>query len=266
MNIFVREMKAHRKSLITWCIGVFLMTASGMSKYAVYSTNGQSMNNLVAQMPKSMQAMLGLSSFDLSKAIGYYGVLFLYLVLMTTIHASMLGANIISKEERDKTSEFLFVKPVSRNKVITSKLLAALVNVSLINIITLISSLVMVGRYSKGEDVTGEITILMGGMYILQLMFMLIGTGIAAISNKPKNAAAVATGILLATFVLNIAIDLNENLDSLKYLTPFKYFDAKWTLLSSGGFDPVFLILSLVIIAILFGATYVFYKKRDLNV
>ena len=265
MNIFFREMKAHRKSLIIWCIGVILMVASGMGKYAVYSTNGQSMNTIVAQMPKSLQAILGLSSLDLSKAVGYYGVLFLYLVVMTTIHASMLGANIISKEERDKTSEFLFVKPVSRNKVITSKLLATLINISLINIITLIASIVMVGRYSNGEEVTGEITILMGGMYILQLMFMLIGTAIAAISNKPKSAAAVATGILLATFVLNIAIDLNENLNNLKYLTPFKYFDAK-SLLSNGGFDPVFLILSLVIIAILFGATYVFYKKRDLKV
>ncbi|MHB8126388.1 MAG: ABC transporter permease subunit [Desulfitobacteriaceae bacterium] len=265
MNIFVREIKAHRKSLIIWCISVFLMTASGMGKYAVYSTNGQSLNILVAHMPKSLQAVLGFSSFDLSKALGYYGVIFLYLLLMTTIHASILGANIISKEERDKTSEFLFVKPVSRKQIITSKLLAAFVNISIINIITLVSSIVMVGHYSQGEAVTGKIAILMGGMYILQWMFMLIGTGIAAISKKPKTAVAVATGILLATFVLNIAIDLNENLGILKYLTPFKYFDAK-SLMFGEGFDPLFVILSVVIIATLFCVTYIFYNKRDLNV
>ena len=35
---------------------------------------------------------------------------FFILLLMATIHAAMLGATIIAKEERDKTSEFLFVK------------------------------------------------------------------------------------------------------------------------------------------------------------
>ena len=44
---------------------------------------------------------------------------------MATVHAAMLGADIISKEERDKTAEFLFVKPISRNKIIISKLLGS---------------------------------------------------------------------------------------------------------------------------------------------
>ena len=64
--------------------------------------------------------LLGFSDLDLSKVSGYYGMLFIYLLLMATIHAAMLGATIIAKEERDKTSEFLFVKPVSRSKVITT--------------------------------------------------------------------------------------------------------------------------------------------------
>ena len=114
------------------------------------------MNELFAQMPKSMQTIFGIGTFDLSKASGYYGMLFLYLLLMATIHAAMLGADIISKEERDKTSEFLLVKPISRNKIITSKLLAALINIIIFNIITLVSSIIIVGKYSKGEAVSGR--------------------------------------------------------------------------------------------------------------
>ncbi|CAM5207458.1 ABC transporter OS=Lysinibacillus sphaericus OX=1421 GN=LYSIN_01899 PE=4 SV=1 [Lysinibacillus sphaericus] len=116
MNIFLKELKSHRKSLIFWSIGVFLMVASGMTKYEAYSSSGQSINKLMADMPKSLRAVLGFNDLDLTKASGYYGMLFLYLVLMATIHAVMLGATIIAKEERDKTSEFLFVKPVSRSK------------------------------------------------------------------------------------------------------------------------------------------------------
>jgi len=265
MNVFVIEMKAHRKSLIIWCIAILLMVGSGMSKYEVFSTSGQSINDVMNKLPKVVQSIFGIGAFDLSKASGFYALLFLYLVLMTTIHAAMLGANIIAKEERDKTTEFLMVKPISRNKIITAKLSAAFVNIVILNLVTLISSIAIVGYFSKGESVNGDIELLMAGMFILQLMFMFIGTALAAVSKKPKTAPAVATGLILAAYLLSTAIDINSKLENLKFFTPFKYFEAK-NLLPSGGFEPVFVILSVLIIAVLLSTTYVFYRRRDLNV
>jgi len=265
VNIFRREMKANRKSLIIWSIGVIFMVASGMGKYASLGSSGQSMNALMADMPKSLQAIMGIGSFDLTSPIGYYGVLFLYLAVMASIHAAMLGANIIAKEERDKTVEFLLVKPISRNRMITSKLTAALMNLIIINLVTLASSIGMVQKYADGEDVTGNITLLMTGMFILQLIFLLIGTAVAAVFKNAKKANSLSTGILLTFFILSIAIDMNEKLEGLKYFTPFKYYDAK-DLLNDGSFDFVYLALSFMLIFILLVATYVFYRKRDMNV
>ena len=265
MNIYIKELKSHRKSLIFWSIGVILMVASGMSKYAGLKSSGQSITEVFSQMPKSMQAVMGIGPLDLSKASGFYGLLFLYLVLMATIHAAMLGATIISKEERDKTSEFLFVKPVSRTKIISAKLLAAFTNIVIFNLVTFVSSLVAVGKMSEGEDVNGDIAITMVGMFILQLVFLAIGSAISAVKKRPKTAGSLATGILLLVFLLSVAIDLNEKLENLKYLTPFKYFEAK-NMMYGGGFEGVYLILSALLIVLLIYVTYVFYKKRDLNV
>lgn len=265
MNIFKRELRAHRKSLILWSLGMLFMIIAGMGKYEAYSSSGQSINELLSQIPESIRAILGMGDFDLTKASGFYGMLFMYLLIMATIHASMLGANIISKEERDKTTEFLMVKPVSRTRIITEKLLAAMVNVIILNIVTLVFSIAIVGKYSKGEAITGKILILMVGMFILQLVFLFIGTGIASVSRNPKISASVATAVLLASFILSAVIDIDSRLEGLKYITPFKYFEAK-NMIYGGGIDPVFLILSLTIIAVLACVTYVFYKKRDLNV
>jgi ABC-2 type transport system permease protein len=266
MNIFLREMKAHQKSLIFWCIGVILMVTTGMAKYTSMSGSGESMNELMSDMPKSLQAIMGTGVFDLSKASGYYGVLFLYLLMMATIHAVLLGANIISKEERDKTSEFLFVKPVSRKKIISLKLAAALSNIVVINIITLISSILILAKYSNGEEeVIGDVGILMVGMFQLQLLFMVIGTGLAAVMKNPKRASYISTGILLLTFILSIAIDLNEKLEFLKYLTPFKYFEAK-NIMYDGGFEGVFVTLTVGFITILLIVTYRFFSNKDLNI
>ena len=201
----------------------------------------------------------------LSTATGYYGLLFIYLLLMATIHAAMLGATIIAKEERDKTTEFLFVKPVSRNQIITAKLLAAFVNILILNLVTFVSSILLVGKYSDGDVVTGDIAITMAGMFILQILFMVIGSSLAAVKKKSKAAASLATGVLLLTYVISVAIDLNENIEGLKYLTPFKYFEAK-SVMFGAGFELIFVLLSVLLIAALTVVTYVFFKKRDLNV
>ncbi|UWG96442.1 ABC transporter permease [Dehalobacter sp. DCM] len=265
MNIFWRELKAHRKALIIWSIAIFLMIVSSIGKFTAYAETGQSMNELLSQIPSSIKAVLGMGNFDLTQVSGFYGMLYLYLLLLATVHASLLGANIIAKEERDKTTEFLLVKPVSRAKIVTAKLLASLLNVIVFNLVTLIFSVALMGKYAKGEDITGEIGILMVGMFMVQLIFLFIGTATASVSKRPKSAASVSTAILLVTFVISSAININSSLGPLRYITPFEYFKAD-QLLNGGGFEPVFLILSLVIIALLVVVTYGAYQKRDMNV
>ena len=265
MNIFLKELKSHRKSLVIWSIGVFLMVVSGMAKYDAYSSSGQSINDLMADLPKSLRAVLGFGAVDLSKVSGYYTLLFLYLLLMATIHAAMLGATIIAKEERDKTFEFLFVKPVSRTTIITAKLLAAFMNIVIFNLVTYFSSIILIAKYNDGAGMNRDIALLMVGMFILQVLFMVIGSALAAVKKKPKTAASLATGILLLTYMLSIAIDLNEHMEGLKYFTPFKYFEAK-NIMVGGGLDLIFVVISVVLIAVLSYVTYACYQKRDLHV
>jgi ABC-2 type transport system permease protein len=143
--------------------------------------------------------------------------------------------------------------------------LAAFTNIVIFNLVTFISSIVIVGMYSDGEAVNSDITITMVGMFILQLVFMVIGSAIAAIKKRSKTAASLATGILLLTFVISIAIDLNEGMESLKYFSPFKYYEAK-NMMFGGGLDALNVVLSLVVIAALSYITNLFYKKRDLHV
>lgn len=265
MNVYRREMKAHGKSLMIWSFGVLFLIVAGMAKYAGYETSGQSVNDLIAQMPKALQSIMGMGAFDLSKAIGFYGTLSLYLFVMVAIHGALIGVNIIAKEELDKTAEFLFVKPISRGKVIAQKMLAGFTNLVILNVVASISSIMVVEYYSNGEEVTGSIINLMIGMFILQLIYFFIGTAIVALSKGPKKAAGIATTTLLLTFILSIFIDINSNLENLKYLTPFKYFEAK-TLLLDARFDLAHVLLSLLLILLSGMVTYIFYRRRDLNV
>jgi len=265
VNLFFKELISYHKGLFFWCLGIIALVGSGMAKYTALKGNGKTVIELMSQFPQSVQTILGLTGFDLTKASGYYGVLFMYIALMLTIHAVLLGAGIISKEERDKTSEFLFVKPISRSKILTSKILAGLSNVVILNIITLIFSIYFFGYFANGETFMNDILILTSGLLFLQVIFFFIGTMVAGVSKKPKLSATIATSVLLLTFVMTFFININESFNWLKYFTPFKYFDAK-DLMSNGGLDPLYVLITLILIIIMVVVTYVSYNARDLDI
>jgi beta-exotoxin I transport system permease protein len=265
MNIFWREIRSYRNGLIFWCFGMVALIGSGMLKYAAYQTTGQSILDLVTKFPRTIQIVFGMVGLDLSTARGFYGVMFLFIALMATLHAALLGTDIISKEERDRTSEFLFVKPLLRTSVITRKLLAGLMNLLIFNLVTTVGSIIIVHLVNKGASANTYIYLLMGGLLLLQLVFFFLGTAVAAASRRPKAAASIGTAVLLFTFILSYIIDFNTKLDFLKYLTPFKYFDAP-TVLASGRLNTVFVMISLAITAAFVRVTYASYAKRDLKV
>ena len=263
MNIFLRELKANRKALIIWSVCMFLLVLSGMGKYTAYSS-GQS-NDVFAKMPYSIKALLGIGSFDVTTMKGYFAMLFLYIELMAAVHAVLLGAGIIAKEERDKTTEFLMIKPVSRTTIITSKFLAALVNIFILNIVSLLSSIVMVAAYNKGNDISGEIGIFILSMFIVQLIFLSIGTALVAFIRNPKSSGSLSVGILLVSFVISKITDLTDKLNVLNIFSPFKYFSYE-NMAAGNGLNIGIVILSLLLVAAFSASTYFFYQKRDLNV
>lgn len=264
MNIFLRELKANRTALIIWSIGMFLGVLSGMSKYEAYSS-GTAASEVLAHLPHSIRALFGMGSFNVSVMSGYFAFLFSYIVLLAAIHAVLLGSGIIAKEERDKTSEFLLVKPVSRTAVITAKLAAALVNVVILNIVTLLSSLYLVAYFNKGKDITEEIIVFLVSMFIVQLIFLAFGAFLAAIIKKPKASGALAVSILFGAYVIAKITDLADHLDALNILSPFKYFSYK-DIVNGDGLSIVAVILSLLLAAAFSVSTYIFYRRRDLNV
>ena len=263
MNIFFRELKANRKALIIWSIVMFLFVLSGMTKYTVYSSG--TTNEIFNKMPSTMRALLGIGSFDVTIMSGFFAFLFPFLELATAIHAILMGSGIIAKEERDKTTEFLMTKPVSRATIITSKIFAALVNITVINFVTFFSSIVMVAAYNKGKDITGEIVMFHLSMFVVQLIFLSLGAFISAFLKNPKASGALAGSIMFGAYIISKITDLTDEVDIINVLSPFKYFSIK-RIVDGNGLNAVIVILSLLLIAVFSVSTYFFYIKRELKV
>jgi len=265
MNVYLREMRASLRSLILWGLGVALFIAASMQKYSAVSVDPSALN-IFYQLPTALQDVFGVGHLDFTKVSGFYGMIYPYLTLMAAVHASMLGAVILSKEERDRTSEFLYVKPAPRSGILTAKLLAALTAVAAFNLLAWAASAGLVEAFASGEDVGGIIARLMAGLFLVQLVFLSVGVASAALMARPKAATGVATGAMLATYLLSIAIDVSGKLGALKALTPFEYFDARRIVGRGEGLDPRHAALSLALTAALTAAAYARFDRRDLKV
>jgi ABC-2 type transport system permease protein len=264
MNIFMRELKGNRRSLIIWGVIVILFVWVGVSKFSAYYNNPEMLAILDA-MPPALVAAFSFESFNLTTVSGFFGVMFSYFALLLSIAAAMWGSDIISKEERDKTVEFSLTLPVTRSRVVTAKALAALVNCIGLLLITWGISLVSAQRYQPDGEFYSFLALQMLALFIMQLIFLAVGIFLGCAMKRYKRAGAVAVSLLLGTYFLSVISALNKDLEWLKYFSPFKYFDAG-LLLRESRFDLLFVGLSLAIIVACMAGAYFTYARRDLYI
>lgn len=264
MNIFVRELKANFRSLLIWGVIVVLFVWVGVSKFSAYYENPE-MLAMLDQMPPALLSAFNFRAFNLTTISGFFGVMFTYFALLLSIAAAMWGSDIISKEERDKTVEFSLTLPVSRSRVVTAKALAALVNCVGLLLITWGISLVSAAQYQPGSEFYRFLRLCMLALFILQLTFLAIGIFLGCAMKRYKRAGSVAVSVLLGTYFLSIISALNQDLEFLKYFSPFKYFDAGM-LLRESRLDVTFVLLSLAIIVASMVGAYLTYARRDLYI
>ena len=264
MNIFIRELKANRKALIIWSVCMALLVLSGMGKFTAYAAGGSS-SAVFDKLPNTMKIILGFNGFEVTKISGFFAFLFPYIELTTAIHATLLGSSIIAKEERDKTTEFLIAKPISRNAIITSKLLVALVNVIVINLVSLFSSFAIVSTFDTGENITGEILTLHLIMLVVQLIFLSLGALLASGMRKSKISGAIAADIIVGGYIISKVTELVDYLKVFNIFSPFTYFDLQKAVYGN-DISISTTLLCLAMIVVFTGFTYYFYQRRDMNV
>jgi ABC-2 type transport system permease protein len=264
MNIFFRELRASIKSLVIWCVIIALFVIVGAAKFSAYYGNPDMLKILDAFPPAVLDA-LSMRGFNLTTVSGFYGIMFVYFALMGAIAAAMWGSDSISKEERDKTVEFSLVLPVSRSKVITAKVLAALVDCIILALVTWGVSLIAVQQYSPDQAFYNFLALEMRALLIIELIFLAIGLLLGSAMKQYRLSASIAVGVILVTYFISIVSAMKQSLDFLKWFTPFKYFDAS-ELFRSGVLNSTYLLLSVGIIIVCVVLAYYTYNRRDLYI
>jgi ABC-2 type transport system permease protein len=264
VNIFFHELRANRKSLLIWCGIVILFNLVGFSKYSAFYENPELLSVLDG-MPPALLSALDMNAFNLTTVTGFFGVMVIYFNLILSIAAVMWGSDIISKEERDKTVEFSLTLPITRASLMTAKIAAVIMNCIVLLLVTWGSTLIFAQRYQPDSKFYHFVSLTMLTLLLLQMIFMALGIFLGCVMKKHKQSSSMAVSILLVSYFISIITGLSKDLDFLKYITPFNYFDPA-ALLHESKLEPIFIVLSLVLIVVSITGAYLSYSKRDLYI
>lgn len=118
MNIYFNEMKSLRKSAVIWACSMTAMAFLFLSIYPSVANDAVDFKKLLSNYPETIRSMLGINIDLMASLVGFYSMIFSFILLCGTIQAMNLGVSILSKEARERTADFLLVKPVSRTTIV----------------------------------------------------------------------------------------------------------------------------------------------------
>ncbi len=263
MDIIKRELRANAKSLLIWSVVMVIFIIMMVSEFSAYYNNPE-MADILDAMPEAMMQAFSLSGNNLTTPSGFISLASIYFYLVLGVFAVLLGSNIISKEERDKTAEFFLTLPISREQVILSKWIAAIINCAVISTVTGLAIIVTMLKYDIDSDFYQFIFLLMFAVFMVQMIFLSIGMLLSSVLKRYKASGKVSASILMALYMVSVISALSSNLENLKYITPFKFFEPN-KLLQNGQYEIEYVLITIAIIAVCMIGTFLVYPKRDLH-
>ncbi len=266
MLIFLRELKRNRKAFVIWILILAGFNAMMFAFFPSLSGEAQKIKDLMDVYPDSMKSAFGLDRLDMSTIMGFYGIEnYLFIALLGSIYAMLLGAGILSKEESDGTIEFLLSKPVTRNKIVTGKALCVLFYILLFNIIMTSANFIFFEIFKKEAYSIKAFVLVSVGPLLLHLTFSAIGFFISMFIVKAKAIYPIAIGAVMGAYLISIVSSISEKAEALKYITPFKYVDAS-ELIIEEKIRIVYLAIIFFVITASITASYVIYNKKDITI
>lgn len=263
MNIYFHELKAYRNSTLIWSIALVALVLLFMSMFPSISRDVEVFKKMLEGFPEAVTKAIGLEIESFGSILGFYSYIFLYLTLCGAIQAMNIGTSIVSKEVRDKTADFLLTKPVSRSKIVTSKLLAALTTLVFTNALFLVAASLIVSQV-KIEAYSMKIFFMISiTLLFVQLIFLALGFLISVIFPKIKSVLTVSLGTVFTFFIIGMLTATTGD-ESKRYLSPFQYFDTGY-IIKNSSFETPFLLAGGSIIIVSIVASYVIYTMKDIH-
>ena len=226
-HLFKHELRRNRRQAIAWTVIIAGLVVLYSLLLPSIAESGDSLASMLEAYPDGLLKALNMEDAAMSATpLGFHvtqsGVV---ITILGGIFAASLGANLLLKEERDGTAEFLLAQPLSRLQVWAGKTAAAFVYVVAFNAVTFaVSAAAITGFSPDPVDVDALFTY---NVYVLLLTVLLASLGLllSAAVRRGRSMTGVAVAIALGGFFVDAISKITEKARPIGYLSPYRFLD-----------------------------------------
>jgi ABC-2 type transport system permease protein len=261
MTLFFHELKRDRIKVIVWTAAITCMLLISIVLYPQMESQVNEMSDMFADMG-GFTAAFNMDKVNFGEYRGYFAVeCGNVLGLGGAFFAALIGIAALSKEERERTAEFLLTHPVSRVYVVAQKLAAVLVEVLILNLVVALGA--AAGTLAIGQEIEAKLFFqVFLGYLLMQIEIACILFGVSAFLRG--NGLGIGLGVAFVFYFMSILANLSEDAEFLRYLTPFSYADGT-VIVSKGAIDPNYLIPGMIFAAIGVAVAFIRYNRKDIQ-
>ena len=263
MNMYLHELKSLRKSTIIWLCAMVAIALLYLSMYSGIANDAKAFKDLMSGYPPQVQAMLGVSIDSITSLLGFYSMVATFVVLLGAIQAMNFGVSILSKETRERTADFLLVKPVSRTAIVNAKVLAALTMFLATDLIYYAFASFQISIFKQSDYNLKVFFLINLSLLFIQLIFFSLGVVISVFFNKIKSVLPISLGVVFGLYLIGALLATGKD-DGSRFISPFKYFDYTY-IIKNAGYEAPYLITGSIIVIIAIAATYFIYCRKDIH-
>lgn len=263
MNVYKYELKAAKHSTIIWTCVLAFVAVFYLAFFQVIRNDADTFLKITESVSPMIRQALGLAVNQITSPLGYYSFVFTYILFLGALQATNMGINILSKEVRDKTADFLLTKPKTRSEIITAKMLSSITLLFITNIVYVVASVLSLVFFTNENFNMNAAILISSSMFIVQLIFFSLGFLIAVIFPKIKSVISVSLPLVFCFFIISLVYGMTG--DTLyRNLSIFKYFDPTYIIVNS-MYETKYLIYSAVVVIVFMVFSYVIYRKKDVH-
>lgn len=261
MTLIRHEWKMGWKTLVIWTAAIGFFIAACVMMYPEMKGEMEGVSKLFASMGV-FSAAFGMDRINFGALIGFYAIeCGNILGIGGAFFAALMAVGMLAKEEKDRTAEFLLTHPISRVRVVTEKLAAAMLQIVVLNIIVFILAVLSIALI--GEVIPWkELGLLHAAYFLVQVELAGICFGISAFLRR--GGLGLGIGIAAVMYFLNIVANISKEAEVLKYITPFGYAESA-DIIGSGSLDVCMIAIGMCFTVIGIVMAYWKYCRKDIH-
>ena len=266
MIVAARLVRDRRWSTLWWALGFIGLVLFTVALYP--SIKGQpSFDELLADLPDTFRSVIGYDpAVPLSSPAGYLQArLFSTLApLLAVVFGIGTGARAIGGSEEAGTLELLLANPVTRGRVLVERYLATFGLLAGLVAVFGLALLVLGPPFGALEGVpTSNVIAASAAVFALGLLHGSLAFTVGAVVGRRGVAVALPTAVAVAGYLVETVLAAAGDLGTLRQLSPWHwYLDRN---LLAEGTAAAALVLPLGTSAVLAGAAWVVFRRRDLR-